>query len=101
MTETGDYRFLEGTVQENKFWLSVFDGAHAFLFEGKILNDNELTGTFRSGKHYTTTWAAKRNADATLTSPDSLTYLLPGYDAVAFSFENPDVTNHFIAKPGI
>lgn len=89
-TETGDYRFLEGTVQEDKFWLSVFDGAHAFLFEGKILNENELTGTFYSGKHYKTTWGAKRNANVTLTSPDSLTYLLPGYDAIEFSFENPE-----------
>ncbi|MEO1258754.1 MAG: TlpA disulfide reductase family protein [Bacteroidota bacterium] len=90
MTETGDYRFLEGTVQDDKFWLSVFDGAHAFLFEGKIINENELTGAFYSGKHYVTTWEAKRDADATLTSPDSLTYLLPGYDAVNFSFKNPD-----------
>ncbi|HFA48376.1 MAG TPA: TlpA family protein disulfide reductase [Bacteroidetes bacterium] len=90
MTETGDYRFLEGTVQADKFWLSVFDGAHAFLFEGKILNDNELTGAFYSGKHYVTTWTAKRNEQATLTDPDSLTYLLPGYDALRFSFENPD-----------
>jgi len=32
-TETGDYRFLEGTVQKDKLYLSVFDGAHAFLFE--------------------------------------------------------------------
>ncbi len=90
MTETGDYRFLEGTVQEDKFWLSVFDGAHAFLFEGKILNDNELTGAFYSGKHYVTTWEAKRNEHATLASPDSLTYLLPGYETLSFSFENPD-----------
>ena len=90
MTETGDYRFLGGTVQDNKFWLSVFDGAHAFLFEGKIINENEITGAFYSGKHYVTTWEAKRDANATLTSPDSLTYLLPGYDKVTFSFENPD-----------
>ncbi len=90
LTETGDYRFLEGTVQDNKFWLSVFDGAHAFLFEGKILNDNELTGAFYSGKHYVTTWEAKRNNKATLAHPDSLTYLLPGYDEFNFSFVNPD-----------
>ncbi len=90
MTETGDYRFLEGTVQADKFWLSVFDGAHAFLFEGKILDDNNLTGAFYSGKHYVTTWEAKRNEHVTLTNPDSLTYLLPGYETLSFSFENPD-----------
>ena len=90
LTETGDYRFLEGTVQGNKFWLSVFDGAHAFLFSGKILNDNEITGGFYSGKHYKTIWEAKRNESATLTSPDSLTYLLPGYNDISFSFPNPE-----------
>ncbi len=90
ITETGDYRFLEGTVQENKFFLSTFDGAHAFLFSGKILPDNSLIGSFRSGSHYRTTWKAVKNLEATLTSPDSLTYLLPGYDAVEFSFPNTE-----------
>ncbi|HHM21005.1 MAG TPA: TlpA family protein disulfide reductase [Bacteroidetes bacterium] len=89
LTETGDYRFLEGTVQGNKFWLSVFDGAHAFLFEGKILNQNQLTGAFYSGIHYTTTWEARRDPDAALAHPDSLTFLRPGYDALTFAFENP------------
>ncbi len=89
-TETGDYRFLEGTVQEDKFYLSVFDGSHAFLFKGKILPDSTLTGAFFSGKHYQTTWEGHRDDSFKLASPDSLTYLLPGYDKLAFSFENPD-----------
>jgi len=90
VTETGDYRYLEGTVQGDKFYLSTFDGAHAFLFSGKILKDNSLIGSFRSGSHYRTTWKAVKNSDAVLTSPDSLTYLLPGYDAVEFSFPNTE-----------
>ena len=32
LTETGDYRYLEGSVQNNVIALSCFDGAHAFLF---------------------------------------------------------------------
>ncbi len=91
LTETGDYRFLEGTVQGDKFWLSCFDGSHAFLFEGKILgNGDSLTGAFYSGKHYKTLWEAYRNEQATLTNPDSLTFLKPGYDRLTFSFENPE-----------
>ena len=90
LTETGDYRFLEGIVLENKFWLSCFDGAHAFLFEGKIQEDNTLTGAFYSGKHYRTTWEAKRNENASLTHPDSLTFLNPGYERFTFSFKNPE-----------
>jgi len=89
-TETGDYRYLEGTIQENKFYLSTFDGAHAFLFAGKVLEDNTLVGSFRSGSHYRTTWTARKNPNATLISPDSLTYLLPGYESVDFSFPDTD-----------
>ncbi len=89
-TETGDYRFLEGEVQDNKIYLSCFDGSHAFLFEAKILEDKSLIGSFRSGSHYRTTWEAKRNPDFKLGSPDDLTYLKEGYDALSFAFENPD-----------
>ena len=90
LTETGDYRFLEGTVQADKFYLSVFDGSHAYLFHGKILPDGTLTGAFFSGKHYQTTWEARRDDGFSLANPDSLTYLLPGHNAFTFAFENPD-----------
>ena len=88
-TETGDYRFLEGTVQDNKVYLSCFDGSHAFLFEAKIQEDNSLLGSFRSGKHYQTMWKATKNPDIELTDPDSLTYLNEGYDKIEFAFANP------------
>lgn len=89
-TETGDYRYLEGTVQTDKLYLSVFDGAHAFLFEAKILEDNTMIGSFRSGKHYLATWEAKRNENFELTDPNELTFLKEGYDKIAFSFPNPN-----------
>lgn len=63
LTETGDYCSLEGTVQEDKLYLSSFDGAHAFLFEAKILPDSTLIGSLRSGKHYKTLWKARANPD--------------------------------------
>lgn len=71
-TETGDYRFLEGTVQTNKLYLSCFDGAHAFLFEGKIMEDGSLIGSFRSGNHYQAYWTAQRDSAFTLADPDNL-----------------------------
>lgn len=89
LTETGDYRFLEGTVQGDRFYLSCFDAAHAFLFEGKIMEDGTLSGAFFSGKHYKTTWEGKPDPDASLTDPNDLTFLNEGYDGVSFSFENP------------
>ncbi len=90
VTETGDYRYLEGSVQDNKAYLSCFDGSHAFLFEAKIKEDKTLVGSFQSGSHYKTIWNAFRNKDYTLGSPDKLTYLKEGYDRLEFSFENID-----------
>ncbi|MEM6700127.1 MAG: TlpA disulfide reductase family protein [Bacteroidota bacterium] len=87
-TETGDYRFLEGTIQDNKVYLSCFDGAHAFLFEAKILEDESMIGSFRSGKHYKTLWEAEKDENFQLGSADSLTFLKEGYDKFEFSFEN-------------
>ena len=72
VTETGDYRFLEGIVFEDELWLSVFDGAHAFLFQGKMKLDGSIDGVFRSGKHYESTWTASRDETFQLINPDSL-----------------------------
>lgn len=73
LTETGDYRYLEGTVQGNKMYLSAFDGSHAFLFEAKITDDGRLIGSYLSGKHYKTIWEAERNSEATLSDLSKLT----------------------------
>ncbi len=89
VTETGDYRFLEGTVQEDKLYLSCFDGAHAFLFSGKILADSSIVGTFRSGSHFKTTWKAVKNEKFKLRNPLHITKLKDGYNEFAFEFSNP------------
>lgn len=89
-TETGDYRYLEGTVQADKLYLSCFDGGHAFLFEGKIQPDSSIVGIFRSGKHYKTIWEAERDPDFTLQSPDSITTLKEGTRTISFSFPDKD-----------
>lgn len=65
-TETGDYRYLQGDVFGDKAFLSCFDGSHAFMIEAKLNGDSTLTGSFRSGKHYTVTWDGKKNEKATL-----------------------------------
>ncbi|MFK8055621.1 MAG: TlpA family protein disulfide reductase [Saprospiraceae bacterium] len=76
LTTTGDYRYLEGTVQADRFYMSTFDGAHVFLFTGKVLEDGSLLGIFRSGNHYSTIWKAQRNASAKLPDPTQETSLL-------------------------
>lgn len=90
-TETGDYRFLEGTVQGRKFWLSCFDGAHAFLFSGSIQGDS-LQGEFRSGNKYQTLWTGWKDPSFELGAADSLTRVKP--DAkIAFSVKTPTGQN--------
>jgi thiol-disulfide isomerase/thioredoxin len=83
LTETGDYRFLEGTLAGGQFTLSCFDGAHMFLFRGEMKGDSIVNGVFNSGKTYSDTWNAALNPNAILTHPDSLTYMLPGSETVA------------------
>ena len=73
LTETGDYRYLDGTVQGDKMYLSCFDGAHAFLFEGKIAADKTIVGSFRSGHKYKTIWTARLDANATLRNANEIT----------------------------
>ncbi len=87
ITETGDYRFLEGNMYNNNLYLSCFDGSHLFLFKATLVN-NQLNGVFRSGTHWEEPWVAKRNEDFELTHPDSLTYLKEDYSNLAFTFPN-------------
>lgn len=87
MTETGDYRYLEGTIQENRIFLSTFDAAHAFLFEAKILEDNSLIGSFRSGKHYTSTWSAIKNDNAQIGDAFELTTSQIEDETFEFTFD--------------
>lgn len=89
-TETGDYRFLEGIKTGNNFYLSCFDGSHAFYFTGTFSDDSTISnGTYRSGKHWSEKWEAIRNDTFKLRDSYSLTYLNPGYDRFTFSF--PDL----------
>jgi hypothetical protein len=88
-TETGDYRFLDGTVQGEKFWLSAFDGAHAFLFSGKITGDS-ITGEFRSGTHHKELWSARRNENFDIRQANALTKLKNGATGIHFAYQTPD-----------
>lgn len=88
-TESGDYRYLEGTVQGRKFWMSCFDGAHAFLFGGSVRGDT-LLGEFRSGKNPGELWMAWRDPSYRLGDADSLTTLKSGAQDFSFQVKTPD-----------
>jgi thiol-disulfide isomerase/thioredoxin len=79
-TPTGDFRFLAGQVIERRYRdrtngnstyleMSVFDGAHAFLFNGWLKDDGAIEGDFWSGNWWHETWTAVRDENAAL--PDA------------------------------
>lgn len=74
LTETGDYRFLEGNSVNDKLLLSCFDGSHAFLFTAEYKNDT-LFGKFYSGTHWESEWIAVKNENFELANPEELTYI--------------------------
>jgi len=94
LTETGDYRFLEGVVDGNQLKLSTFDGSHAFLFTAKV-TDSTINGTFYSGNHWKEPFTAKRNDNYNLPSADALTYLKEGFDSLDFTF--PDANGNMLS----
>lgn len=101
-TESGDYRYLEGVVTKRKAYLSCFDGAHAFLLEAKLLEDGSLTGQFRSGSHYTTTWSGVKSDSAKLKdgyglskplSDKAISFSLPNHENKSISLSDEQYSN--------
>ncbi len=88
LTPTGDYRYLEGNVVDDKLMLSTFDGNHAFLFAASM-NGDSIQGDFYSGNVSHETWKGIKNENATMPDAESLTFLKPGYEKLDFSF--PDL----------
>jgi len=89
LTETGDYRYLEGNISGDSLLLSCFDGSHVFLFKAKIDGD-KISGVFWSGTHWNENWSGVRDESYKLPDPKSLTFLKPGYSRLDFSFKNLD-----------
>lgn len=87
-TETGDFRYLEGIVTEDKIKLSCFDGAHVFLFDARLDGDT-MRGTFYSGVHYTAPFIAYRNANPKLKSADSVAQII-NKNPLLFKLEDTD-----------
>lgn len=92
LTETGDYRYLEGLAQDNTMALSCFDGAHAFLFfagssatSGKA---DSLSGKLFSGISGREDWIAVKSDSFKLKDPERITYLKSQDEKIGFSFPN-------------
>lgn len=96
MTETGDYRYLDGFLNKDSLTLSTFDGAHAFLFTAHLnQNSDSLEGMFYSGRHWNTHWVGSKNDTFKLSNPNDLTYLVKD----TFQFKFPTVNNTVYSFP--
>ncbi len=84
MTESGDYRFLQGAHTGSSIALSSFDGAHLFYFCANVSGDSLTGGKFYSGNHWQEDWTGFANTHARLRDPDSLTYVTKKDEAFRF-----------------
>lgn len=94
LTETGDYRFLEGSVQNSEMSLSCFDGSHAFLFFINTPNKTEKADNLEGKVFYSITgtesFIAKRNDQFKLKDPEAITILKNPNEKIYFTFTNTE-----------
>lgn len=94
LTETGDYRYLEGSVQNSNMSLSCFDGSHAFLFfmtaNNKTGKVNDLEGKVFYSNSGTENFVAKRNEQFKLKDPESITVLKSPGEKIYFTFPDTE-----------
>jgi thiol-disulfide isomerase/thioredoxin len=95
LTNTGDYRYLDGNVVGDSLKLTCFDGNHIFLFTAKISGDSLLGGTFCYSLKGIEKWSGVKNEGAALPDANSLTFLKPGFTTIDFSF--PDETGKMVS----
>ncbi|MFC1555467.1 redoxin family protein [candidate division KSB1 bacterium] len=95
LTDVGDFRYLEGTYEKGVLRLSVFDGAHAFLFAGAVDSDGKMTGKFFSRNSAGIDWTATRGSKA-MPDPYTLTKLTNNERKFRFSF--PDVDGNIVSN---
>lgn len=88
LTETGDYRYLDGMKSGNSLYLSSFDGGRAYLFTANY-NDGKLSGTFYSGLTWQEPWTAHLNPGFKLRDAEEITFLKNKDEKINFSF--PDL----------
>jgi thiol-disulfide isomerase/thioredoxin len=91
LNPSGDYRFLEGFIQNQQLQLACFDGSHAYLFTAKVLNDSTITeGVFYAGLAGKENWKATKDAKASLPDAPLVFAMKPGENKLNFRFPSID-----------
>lgn len=84
MTETGDYRFMEGEIHGPTFWLSTFDGSHLYYARGSYRDNGDITGHFYSRANYPIAFTGFAVHEDSLEIPSKKTNITPSGSAFSF-----------------
>lgn len=87
LTNSGDFRYLEGVSDKDGFRVSAFAGLSAYLIKGKFTDKDHFEGEFVNARG-TQKIVGTRNDKASLEDPYSLTTLKKGYKTLDFKFPN-------------
>jgi thiol-disulfide isomerase/thioredoxin len=72
LSETGDYRFLNGRASETEFYLQTFDGGHAYHFDF-LADGSTIKGRFLYGPKGFQDLELEKTSNQNLADPFSLT----------------------------
>ncbi|MCX4245599.1 TlpA family protein disulfide reductase [Paraliomyxa miuraensis] len=98
LTDTGDFRYLDGRYVQGRLELSCFDGAHAFLLRADVGTDGALAGDLWAMSRIHFTWRATPMADgdpSPLADPSTIVGLTPEADG-RMQFAFPDLTGTMV-----
>lgn len=81
LTNSGDFRYLEGVSDKNGFRLSAFAGLSPYLIQGKFIDKDNFEGEFITARG-SQKIKGTRNPNARLADPYGLTQLKKGYNSI-------------------
>lgn len=93
LTESGDFRYLEGTYTDSTLTLSTFDGSHAYLIKARLQPDGSLKGDSWYANTDHSTWTAHRGSNQ-LRNPFAINKIDPSHPNIEFSL--PDINGHIV-----
>lgn len=94
LTNSGDFRYLEGIIDQNGFKLSAFAGLSPYLIQGTFTDKDNFEGEFITARGKQKI-VGKRNDKAALANPYSLTQLKKG--AKSLGFKLPDLKGNTVS----
>ncbi len=87
LTNTGDYRYLQGNVVGDSLYLSAL-GLNVYLYKAKIKGDSLVGGEQYTPFGKSSEFEGVKNEKSTLADPSKLTYLKEGHEKFDFTFKD-------------